>query len=67
MNYNFLLWLTLIKCYVCLSCQLRNYGSRAIASEENCPQNVTLTLTQTLIHTEGQFPWGAIVQTPEIT
>ena len=51
--------------------QLRNYFSRTIASEENCPQNLTLTLTETLIRTAGggggHFSLGAIVQAREIT
>ena len=42
-------------------------GSRTFASEENCPQNLTLTLTQTLTHIEMQLSSGAIVQTPGIT
>ena len=57
-NNKLLLWFTLITSHICTSCQSRNYGSRTIASEENCPQN--LTLTQTLTHREGGggFPRG---------
>ena len=32
-----------LKFHICSSCQLRKYGSRTITSEENCPQNLTLT------------------------
>ena len=41
-------------------------GSRTIASEQNCPKTLilTLTLTQALTLTEGQFSSGAIVGTP---
>ena len=66
-NFRFALWLTLIKCHLCTSCQLRNYGSRSIVSEENCAEKLTLTLTQTLTHTGGQFSSATIAQTPEIT
>ena len=65
--YKLLLWFTLIKSHICTSCQLKNYGSSTIASEENCPQNLTLTLTQTLTHTGGQFSSEEIVHIPEIT
>ena len=46
---------------------VKKYGSRSIVSEENCPRNLTLTLTQTLTLTGGQYSSGTIVQTPEIT
>ena len=41
-------------------------GSRAIAREENCPATLklTLTLTQTLTTTGGQFFSRAIVRIP---
>ena len=44
--------------------QLLKNGSRAIASEENCPPTPKLTLSQTLTLTEGQFSLGAIVWFP---
>ena len=66
-NYKLLLWLILIKCHTCTSCQLRNYGSRTIASEENCLQTLSLTLTEILTRTGGRFSSRAIVQTLEIT
>ena len=38
----------------------KNESSRTITSEENCPS--TLTLTQTLTLTAGQFSSRAVVQ-----
>ena len=52
-NYKLLLRLTLIKFHNCTPCQLRNYGSSAIATEVNCPQNLALTLIQILTHAAG--------------
>ena len=65
-NCKLFLWLTLIKCHIYTSCQLRNYGARTIASEENVPK-LNPNPDPNPNAYRGQFSSGSIVQTPKIT